>query len=437
MIHVAIIGSGPSGCYIADALAKKLSDSQVDIFDKLPTPFGLVRSGVAPDHLHTKNITRQFERILSKENIRFIGNVNIGEDISYSVLKQHYHVVVIASGASVDRKLNINGELLNGVYGAGEFSRWYNSHPESVDLNPHLSNAIAIIGNGNVALDIVRILSGQRELLNDSDITQPVMRHIEASTINDIYLIGRRSIADASFTSAELKEVLSLTTVAAQIDLTQIPDQLPAYIGNEQRRNADKNLALFRSIDSSQSGSKDNQTRLHFIFCASPIEIIGKNTHVTQIQLVKNHFNGTQVIATDEQLTLNVGTVISAIGFKSAPITEIPFEEQKGTFLHDQGKIESGVYTTGWCKRGANGVIPVNRVDAINTAKTIIADWEQTVSPPKKTGFEGISVLLDKRNIKTVSYNDWKIIDQVERDRAADGKPREKFTTVAEMLALF
>lgn len=447
MVHIAIIGSGPSGCYIADILAKKIPDSQVDIFDRLPTPFGLVRAGVAPDHLHTKNITRQFDRILSRENIRFAGNITIGTDISYAELKQHYHIIVIASGASLDKKLNIEGESLNGVYGAGEFSRWYNGHPDSAGLKPHLSNAVAIIGNGNVALDIARLLIKQKQQLINSDMNQYVLSLLDDSTIKDIYLIGRRSIADASFTSAELAELLSLPNLSAFINQDQVPEQLPEHIKDEQRPNAERNLAILRTLNNStpasnnysfndESDNANNITRLHFMSCASPVSISGNNGAASILHLVKNHPDDTTATPTGDYMSLNVETVISAIGFQSFPIPDVPFDATKGIFLHQQGKIESGVYTTGWCKRGSHGVIPSNRVDAVSISKMIIAEWEHSVLPSPKAGFSGISTLLDKRNIKPVSYNDWKTIDQAEINRAQASKPREKFTDITEMLSL-
>ncbi|WP_372739572.1 FAD-dependent oxidoreductase [Neptunomonas sp.] len=444
MVQIAIIGSGPSGCYVADILAKKIPESQIDLFDRLPTPFGLVRAGVAPDHLHTKNITRQFERILSRENIRFIGNINLGTDLSYTELKQHYHIIVIASGAPLDNKLNIKGENLNGVYGAGEISRWYNGHPDSAQLNPHFSNAVAIIGNGNVALDIARILSKQHQQLINSDMPQRVLAHLDSACINDIYLIGRRSAADASFTPAELQELLSLPNIAAVIDSEQIPEQLPVHIEEGQRRNAEKNLSLLRALHTSTKPVTkasipawvDGKTRLHFINCASAVSINGRNNQVTTLHLVKNQLDGASATPTDEYICVNVDTVISAIGFQSLSIPDIPFDSAKGIFLHQQGKIESGVYATGWCKRGSHGVIPANRVDAVNLAKTIIADWEHTVLPPHKTGFSGISTLLENKNIKPVSYKDWLVIDQAEIKRATQSKPREKFTSITQMLTL-
>ncbi|SIS75495.1 FAD-dependent oxidoreductase [Neptunomonas antarctica] len=438
MIQIAIIGSGPSGCYVADMLAKKLPDAQVDIFDKLPTPFGLVRAGVAPDHQHTKNITRQLERILLRDNVRFIGNVTIGTDISYFEFKRHYHIIVIAIGATLDRPLNITGDTLEGVYGSGEFSRWYNGHPEAAALNPTLSQNVAIIGNGNVSLDIARLLSKRSAKLLGTDITRQALEHIHHASIKEIYIIGRRGAADVSFTPAELQEITALPNVEIIIDSTQIPEVTPSHISDDKRRNTEKNLEILRQLHASnqQHVADENNIRIHFIFSATPIAITGTHNQVAQLLLTKNRREVTGITATNEQFTLGVGTVISAIGYRTASIPDIPYDHNKGTLAHHEGRVEPGVYAAGWCKRGPNGVIPANRADAMNIAKTIIAEWEHTVSPPYKDGFAAISTLLDKRNSKSVSYNDWYKIDQAEISRAQDGKPREKFTRISEMLAL-
>jgi NADPH-dependent glutamate synthase beta subunit-like oxidoreductase len=438
MIHIAIIGSGPSGCYVADMLAKKLPAAQVDIFDKLPTPFGLVRAGVAPDHQHTKNITRPLERILLRDNVRFIGNVTIGTDISYLELKMHYHIIVIAIGATHDRPLNISGDTLNGVYGSGEFSRWYNGHPEAATLNPTLSQSVAIIGNGNVSLDILRILSKPQAQLQSTDITRQALEHIHHAAIKEIYIIGRRGAADASFTPAELQEISTLANIEIVIDSTQIPETIPTYINVENRRNTEKNLEILRQIQAPNQHNTTNENiiRIRFIFGASPIAITGEFDHASQLHLTKNRREGTGITATNEQFTLEVGTVISAIGYRTASIPDVPYDQHTGTLAHHEGIVEPGVYAAGWCKRGPNGVIPANRADAMNIAKTIIAEWEHTVSPPNKDGFAAISTLLDKCNIESVSYNDWHKIDQAEISRAQDGKPREKFTRISDMLAL-
>lgn len=435
MIHIAIIGSGPSGCYIADMLSKKIPDSHVDLFETLPTPFGLVRAGVAPDHLHTKNIIRQFERTLSRENVRFVGNVHIGTDLTYTELKGHYHIVVFASGAPIDRKLNIPGESLEGVYGSGEFSRWYNGHPESADLAPQISENIAIIGNGNVALDILRVLSKKKALLLNSDINQNALEKINSVNIRNIYIIGRRGAADARFTAMELQEVFSQSNLAFHMNAACIPEPLPEHIKEEQLRNTTKNLQILRSINTQISTADPNAIHIHFLF-DSPIRSIKSDTHrVSSIELSVNTCTDTKT-SSENLLSIDVGTVIAAIGYESSQISNVPFNKKQGTFLHRNSCIEAGVYAVGWCKRGANGVIPSNRADASTLSKSIIADLENTVPFVHKEGFSGISTLLDKRNIKSVGYNDWQKIDKAEINRATTSKPREKFTTVSEMLNL-
>jgi ferredoxin--NADP+ reductase len=436
MIHIAIIGSGPSGCYIAEMLAKKIPDSRIDLFEKLPTPFGLVRSGVAPDHQHTKNITRQFERTLSRENVIFIGNVHIGTNLTYSELKDCYHIIVFASGAPIDRKLGVLGESLNGVYGSGEFSRWYNGHPDDSNLNPHLSENIAIIGNGNVALDITRILSKGRDQLLNSDINHNALELINKASIKNIYIIGRRGAADVSFTPMELQEVIAQSNLIFHIDTACLPEKLPEHIKEAQERSASKNMQIFRSINPQASSTDEKAVHVHFLFESSINSINNITSGVSNIELTVSSACNDTGIRSDNLLSIDVGTVISAIGYESAPILNVPFDSNKKIFAHSNSRIEDGVYAVGWCKRGPNGVIPSNRTDASTLSKVIIADLEHTVPLAHKEGFSGISTLLDKRNIKPTSYHDWRKIDNTEIDRAATGKPREKFTVVSSMLNL-
>ncbi|WP_028470682.1 NAD(P)-binding protein [Neptunomonas japonica] len=436
MIHIAIIGSGPSGCYIADMLAKKLPDSHVDLFERLPTPFGLVRAGVAPDHQHTKNITRQFERTLSRENVRFVGNVHIGTDLSYAELKEHYHIIVFASGAPIDRKLGIPGESLDGVYGSGEFSRWYNGHPDNADLNPLISENIAVIGNGNVALDILRVLSKEKELLLKSDISQTALDKISNANIKNIYIIGRRGAADANFTPMELQEVMSQPNLTFHIDTSDIPESPPEHIPEERLRNTAKNLEILHNTKTQASAPNGGIIHIHFLFNRPISTITSDTSRVSNIELTVNNATSSLATSSKNLLPLNVGTVISAIGYVSAPVPNVPFNNNSGIFEHHNSLIEPGVYAVGWCKRGANGVIPSNRVDATTLSKDIIADLENTVPLPHKEGFSCISTLFNERNIKPVSYNDWQVINKAEIDRATTGKPREKITTVSKMLNL-
>lgn len=435
MINIAIVGSGPSGCYIADMLSKKVADAQVDIYDRLPTPFGLVRAGVAPDHQGTKNIVRQFERTLTRDNVRFIGNVNIGSDISYDELKANYDVVALTIGALKDRTLGIDGEDLAGVYGSGEFVAWYNGHPDQADLNPDLSgNAIAIIGNGNVALDISRILAKTAGEMNSSDITSASQMAIDASPIQDIYLIGRRGPVEASFTNAELSEFGELERCVALVDPAQLPATLPEGLDPKAAKVIEKNLDTLRGYAANDADSKP--VRLHLMFCASPLEILGDNGTVCGLKLEKNQMVDGRPQATGETFQLDVQAVIPAIGYRSETIEGMPFDEQRGIVKNEDGIVEAGVYTAGWCKRGPQGVIPANRADAMGVAKQIIADLEDHPPAGDKPGYAVTAELLSQRGCRSVSFEDWQTINQAELGRAENGKPREKFNRIDEMLAL-
>ncbi|MBY4678135.1 NAD(P)-binding protein [Marinobacterium arenosum] len=435
MINIAIVGSGPSGCYIADMLSKKVADAQVDIFDRLPTPFGLVRAGVAPDHQGTKNIVRQFERTFERDNVRFVGNVNIGQDLSYEELKASYDVVALTIGALCDRKLGIPGEELTGVYGSGEFVAWYNGHPDKADLAPNLnSRGIAIIGNGNVALDIARVLAKSSAEMDSSDITAAAQQSIAASPVQDIYLIGRRGPLEASFTNAELSEFGELERCVALVDPAQLPDSLPEGLDPKAARTIEKNLDTLRSYTSNDADSKP--VRLHLMFCASPLEILGDNGKVSSLRLEKNQVVDGRAQPTGETFELEVQTVIPAIGYRSEAIDGMPFDQQRGIIQNQDGVVEPGVYTAGWCKRGPQGVIPANRSDSMAVAKQIIADLEANPPAGERGGYGTIDSLLQQRGVKQVSFEQWQVINQAEVARAENGKPREKFNRIDEMLAL-
>lgn len=435
MINIAIVGSGPSGCYIADMLSKKVADAQVDIYDRLPTPYGLVRAGVAPDHQGTKNIVRQFERTLTRDNVRLVGNVNIGSELSYDELKANYDVVALTIGALQDRTLGIQGEDLKGVYGSGEFVAWYNGHPDQADLNPDLSgNAVAIIGNGNVALDISRILAKTAAEMNSSDITAESQQAIDAAPVQDIYLIGRRGPVEASFTNAELSEFGELERCVALVDPAQLPDTLPEDLDPKAAKAIEKNLDTLRSYAANSSDARP--VRLHLMFCASPLEILGDNGKVCGLKLEKNQMVDGRPQATGETFQLDVQTVIPAIGYRSEAIEGMPFDAQRGIVKNEEGVVEAGVYTAGWCKRGPQGVIPANRADAMGVAKQIIADLEANAPAGDKRGFAVAGELLSQRGARVVSFDDWLQINEAEVERASDGKPREKFNRIDEMLTL-
>lgn len=445
---IAVVGTGPAGFYLADLLTKKLDHFQLDLIDRLPSPFGLVRAAVAPDHIPTKNITRQFERVLQRDNVRFLGNIEIGRDISYDELKTCYDTVIIATGAIEDRKLSLEEADSEGVYGSGRFVTWYNAHPDSNHFNPLLDGKhIAIIGNGNVALDIARILSKTPEEMTGSDISSQAQQLIKDSPVEDIYIIGRRGPEEACFTPFELEELSQLNQAVPLIyrpngESLYIPQQVSDSYDSRESKIRQKNLEVLQSYSENQVGNK--AIRLHFVFWHSPSKINTESGRISSLSLNKTQLEDNRLIETGETLTLPVDTLISAIGYRSTPIPGIPFDQQAGIVRNEQGRVEPGVYCVGWCKRGPQGVIPSNRADAIEMAKMIIADMEAQSSyqsnnqsrAQAKPGPDAIDELLSARKIQAVSTDDWRKIDQAEINRAPEGKVREKFTTVEQMLAV-
>jgi ferredoxin--NADP+ reductase len=430
--HIGIVGAGPAGCYAADALLRKLPGARVDIFDRLPTPFGLVRGGVAPDHQGTKNIARQFERTLTRDGVRFIGNVAIGRDVSYDELKAAYDVLVIAIGAMEDRRLGIPGEDLDGVYGSGQFVAWYNGIPAGRDLEPRLDGkSVAIIGNGNVALDIARLLGKTAEELATSDLCAHARAVFEAARIEDIWLIGRRGPLEASFTSAELSEFGELSRVATRVDPAQLPPALPQGLDEEQGKLAGRNLEILRAYATCDDRS-GRPLRIHFAFNATPLAIRG-NGRARELVLKRTRTDGDRGPADSGIFSVPADTVISAIGYSSTPFAGLPFDAARGVVANEQGRVEAGVYTTGWCKRGPQGVVPANRAESLAVAELILADLASQGAAGKPGGAP-IDALLTERGARPVDFAGWQKINAVEV-AAGQGRPREKLTQLEDLLA--
>lgn len=431
-IQIGIIGAGPAGCYVADALGRKLGGARIDIFDRLPTPFGLVRGGVAPDHQGTKNIARQFERTLGREGVRFLGNIAIGRDISYEELKAAYDVLVITIGALQDRRLGIAGEELDAVYGSGQFVAWYNGIPDGRDLDPKLDGkSVAIIGNGNVALDIARLLGKTADELAASDLCAHARCAFAAARIEDIWLIGRRGPVEASFTTAELAEFGELSRVETRIDPAQIPSALPAELGDEQKKLAGKNLEVLRSY-AARSEHNQRPLRIHFLFNARPLAIQGDGRARTLVLETTRVEHG-RAVPGGESFAIPADTVISAVGYRSTPFPGLPFDTVRGVVANDQGRVEPGVYTSGWCKRGPQGVVPANRADALAVAELIMADLAAGETGGKQGGVQ-IDALLAERGAQPVDFAGWQKINAAEV-AAGQGRPREKLVRMADLLA--
>jgi len=420
---IAIIGSGPSGFYAADTFAKKMPDATIDIIDRLETPFGLVRAGVAPDHQGTKNVTRQFERTMQNDAVRFIGNVEIGRDVSYDELKETYDIIFIAIGASIDRKMGIVGENLKGVYGSSAFVGWYNGHPDAVNLKPILGpKGVAIIGNGNVAIDIIRVLAKTADEMEGSDLCLHSEENIRNNSIDDFYMIGRRGAAQAAFTPSEANELGQLSQCHPLIvndDLSEIPSEE----NPKSQKNKEKNLEILKALKEQERGQKTKKLTLQF--WAKPIEILGTDK-VEGLRLERTHLVDGRVTGTGETFDIEVSTIISAIGYETAPISGL---EMDGSIIRNEdGVVEEGVYVSGWCKHGPQGTIPTNRKESMEMAKRAI---ENFAGPSDKTGPAGLDALLSQRKVQTSTFDDWKQIEAEEEKAARPGRVREKKVTLS------
>jgi ferredoxin--NADP+ reductase len=430
---VAIAGAGPAGFYVADALLRRLPDARIDLVDRLPTPYGLVRGGVAPDHQGTKNIVRQFERTLTRSGVRFVGNVAVGRDVSYEEIRQAYDVVVIATGAPVDRRLGIPGEDLSGVYGSGAFVGWYNGVPDYSELAPPLDHpALAVIGNGNVALDIVRILAKTPEELAASDLPRHARETLSRSALRDIFLIGRRGPAQAVFSPSELAELGDLAQAHPVVDASQVGTAIPERGDAGGPTNSEKILDLLHRF--AESPPRPKPVRIHLLFHATPAAILG-NAQVTGLHLERNRSVGDRVQPAGGSFDLQVGVVVTAIGYRSAPIRGLPFDDARGIVKNVAGRVTDGVYAAGWCRRGAQGTVPDNRSDAMSVAGLIVADLGADGGTYRKPGAAMLDALLAARGVERVDHAGWQRIHAAESARAGPGRPREKLTQIQELLA--
>jgi len=426
--HVAIVGTGPAGFYCAEAIFKKDPEIRVDLIDRLPTPYGLVRSGVAPDHQGTKNVWRVFDRTAKRDPVSFYGNVELGRDVSVTELLGLYDAVVIATGVTVDRQLGIDGEQLPGVYGSRELSAWYNGHPDYAGLDPELKGpGIAVIGNGNVAVDVVRVLSRARDEMAKTDIPEYALKKIEESDYTDLYMLGRRGPTQASFTTAELRELGDMDQTVAVVDAAQLPDEVHVDDPKQQKK-MEKIIDTLRGYSEHDPNSKPK--RLHMKWFSSPVRILGED-RVTGLEVAKTHLVDGKAEITGEHYTIEVGTVITAIGYFAQPIEGLPIGTWRGCYENEDGKIRDRLWAVGWAKRGPSGVIATNRKDSMGVAEALMAELEDG----GRAGGEGLAKLLGERGVRVTSYDDWAKIDEREVGGAAEGAPRKKLCSIEEMLA--
>jgi len=426
-VSVAVVGAGPAGFFAIDALLRGQPAVRVDLIERLPSPYGLARDGVAPDHQGTKAITRQFERILMNgARVRFLGHVELGRDVTLEELRELYDAVVIAIGAPIDCRLGIPGEDLPGVYGSGAFVGWYNGHPDHSALAPLLDGPhVAVIGHGNVAIDVARVLAKTPAEMAAGDLPCHAAQAIAAAPLRLVHLIGRRGPAEARFTSAELAELGTLARAHPRVDAADLPaksDALPAGAPKFAR----KNLDILRGFAAAPA---DKPVSIAFRFHARPIAILGTE-RVEAIRLEPEMAGGGR-----EVVELPVSTVITAIGYRCRPLTGLPFSDATGVIANTDGRIDAGLYAVGWAKRGPSGTIPTNRADAMAVVDRLLAE-RGAIGPAGKPGGAALDRLLAERRVRVVSFADWQRINAAEVARAAPGHPREKFVRVDDMLAV-
>lgn len=443
-LRVAIIGSGPSGFYAAEALLGSGKAVKVDMFDRLPAPFGLVRYGVAPDHLKIKNVIKIYEKIAARPEFGFFGNVQIGRDISVAELRRFYDAVIFACGAETDKKLGVPGEDLPGSHTATEFVAWYNGHPDYRDRTFDLSCEVAaVIGQGNVAMDVSRILCKTVDELKNTDIARHALEALAESKIKEVHLIGRRGPVQAAFTPPEIREFGELADCDPILD----PQYLELNPESEQELNDTahpmrrKNFEILKQYAARPPSGKKRKFVIHFF--KSPQELVGEQK-LQKVILERNALSGPagkqKASGTGQLEELDCGLLFRSVGYRGVAIPCVPFDEKWGTFPNEKGRIQDngktvpGLYAVGWIKRGPSGVIGTNKPDAVETAGNLLQDAAQ-LPPCPDPDPEALVKFLKERKVRLIRFDDWKKIDAAEIARGQPtGKPREKFVVVEEML---
>lgn len=453
-LRVAIVGAGPTGYYAAEALFKNERGVvvEVDVYDRLPTPYGLVRAGVAPDHQKIKAVTAAFDKVAANPRFRFFGGVEFGKDLTLGDLRAHYHQVLYCTGAQTDRRMGIPGEDLQGSHPATEFVAWYNGHPDYRDYGFDLSQErAAVVGVGNVAIDVARILCRTPEELATTDIAEHALEALRKSRVKEVYLLGRRGPAQAAFTNPEIKEIGEL----ADADVIVRPEEVEldplsrAALDKSQDRATRKKVEILQGYALRKPAGKSR--RLIVRFLVSPVELTGDAAgRVVAMRLVRNELYATATGALQPRATtlfeaLPVGLVFRSVGYRGVPLPGVPFNESWGVILNEKGRVLDpdtkqpivGEYTAGWIKRGPSGVIGTNKPDAGETVACMLEDLAQgAVLQPAHPAAAVAEALVRQRTPNCLSYADWLRLNALEVSRGrAQGRPRVKFTRVEEMLA--
>jgi ferredoxin--NADP+ reductase len=449
-LRVAIVGSGPAGFYAAETLLGHPEMAiEVDMIDRLPTPFGLVRAGVAPDHPKIKSVIKRYEKTAGHDAYRFFGHVTVGRDVSAEELAGLYHAVVWAYGAGADRKLDIPGEDLPGSHAATEFVAWYNGHPDFADREFDLGcERVVVIGNGNVAADVARMLLLPRPELECTDTAPYAIDALADSSVREVLILGRRGPAQAAFTNPEVRELGELTDADVFVDRAAVAaDETSAAFLDSDAADATnrKNLESFTEFSEREPGGKPKRVELRFL--RTPLEIQGEDRVeriVTAVNRLEVDDSGAvRARTTDETETIECGMVLRSIGYLGTGIDGVPYDAAAGVIPNERGRVTGdgskphpGHYVVGWIKRGPTGVIGTNKKDAQETIETLLEDAAAGVLPERDAGADALPALLAERGVDFIEYDGWQEIDALEQERgAAAGRPRIKLTAFEELLA--
>lgn len=432
MRHIAIVGSGPAGYYTAEAAVKQWGeDARVDIFDKLPVPFGLIRTGVAPDHQSIKAVARRYEKTAIGDTVRFAGNVEIGRDIAIEELTELYDAVILATGAPRDRDLPIPGADSANVFGSAAFVGWYNGHPEYAALAPDLSGRHAvIIGMGNVALDVARILSKTEAEFEGSDIVAHALERLRDSNIETITILGRRGPHQIMMTPKELGELLRLERAVPRVENADLPPPESDDMLDPGQRKSVTLLREFAALSPSDRAGK--ALSINFDFFASPTLIEQEGGNLSGLVVERTELKDGRAVGSGETYRIPADLLISCIGYRTSPIAGVPFDERAGRFPNEEGRIAPALYCVGWAKRGPSGTIGTNRPDGYAVIEKVADDIGEGAG---KRGREGFDELAQKRALDVVTFRDWQRIEEAEIAAARSGAPREKFVDIESMIA--
>ncbi len=447
-LAVAIVGSGPSGFYAAEALLKTPGLTvRVDLFDRLPSPYGLVRGGVAPDHQKIKSVKVVYERTAQDPRLRYFGAVKIGKDVTAQELSERHDAVIWAVGCESDRHMGVPGEALAGSHSATEFVGWYNGHPDHRDRTFDLScEAVAVVGVGNVAMDVTRLLACDPESLAKTDIAGYALDALRKSKVKTVWLLGRRGPAEAAYSPGEIEEIGELTTADLVVDPkeAELDEVSKAELADPESR---KKVDYVQARAKAGASGKPRQVRLRFR--VGPVELLGEGGKVAAIKLEKNKLvsdgkGGVKAVGTGEFETHPVGLVLRSVGYRGIPLPGVPFDEKSGHVPNENGRVVAaparalpGQYVVGWAKRGPSGLIGTNRADSVATVKALLEDHAAGKLPgAADASLDATLALLKAKGLRTISFADWQKLDALEREKGAKtGKIREKFTRIEDMLA--